>query len=95
MAETVYEKYGENLKSILLKSGIGESWFFIGGFRDDAVCIEYIEPEWQVYTGFRGKRKDLSSYENFRDAVYVFIKTLCIDEEKSKKIYDEFMSIMD
>ncbi len=83
---------GAKLKTILIKNGVSESEFIIGGYREDAVCIREESDGLHIFTAIRGDEEDLVTAETWMNAVNVFIKKLRHDEALAKKIYEEFVN---
>ncbi len=83
------------LKPILIKNGFSDTLFFIGGYSEDAFCLEYEDGKWQTYTAYRGRKASLSVHKEERSAVKAFINMMCYEEEKAQRIYDEFVVAYD
>lgn len=52
--EEVEYKYYFTLKRVLQEKGVSKYRYSIGGYSEEAVCIEKLEKEWIVYDGERG-----------------------------------------
>ena len=58
------------LKEILKTEGIAERYYLLDGkgVKEDKICIELVDEEWQVYYSERGKKYSLATYANESDA---------------------------
>lgn len=80
----------EILKDILNKSGIPDTWFFVGGYSEDAVCIEKADEGYTVYSAIRGQKKFLSVHMEVKEAVDAFLQKLVRDKAQAQEISEEF-----
>lgn len=78
-----------NLISFLNKYYINKCNYFVGGYKEECICIEAINNEYIVFIGEKAFKHNLSRYNNFNYAVRDFIKRLVKeDEEKYKELID-------
>ena len=80
-----------SLKKIMEKSGIPESYYSIGSYIEEAVCIEKGKSFWYIYEGERGKRYNPKFYRHFRRACYDFFARVSESDRQEmtlKKLFD-------
>lgn len=69
------------LKEVLNFFGIPSVYYSINGYSEDAVCIEYKENNWIVYSGERGKKYNT---RYFKDIIQACNEVICRLSESEK-----------
>lgn len=80
------------LSSVLKENDISDNWFSLGGYQEEAVCLEKNNANWIVYDGERGNQNHLESINNIEDACLVLISRLSESDEIEERITDRFHS---
>lgn len=82
--------YIEILMKALKEFDIPESFCSIGEYAEEAVCLEKNEPSWMVYEGERGKKYNIKTHINCRDACYDIISRVAQSDDAEKGAKDFF-----
>lgn len=82
--------YIEILMKALKEFHIPEGFCSIGEYTEEAVCLEKNEPSWMVYEGERGKKYNIKTHMNCRDACYDIISRVSQSNDAEKSLKDFF-----
>lgn len=74
------------LNSVLCEYGIPFQYFYLGGFIDGYVCLEYIDENWIVYEGSRGEKIHLKEFKSFYEAGCSLFDSIVIEKEKQEEM---------
>ncbi len=83
----------DKLKSVL-ETEFPPTEYYIGGYADDAVCIQAKNNKWIVYTGFRGQMVDVKEYVNLFEACVMVISRLSRSNEERQELADRFYNLI-
>lgn len=72
------------LKEFMMSMDIPYNYYSIGEYLDEAVCIEFIDNEWIVYEGERGKKYNLKSYLSFSQVCDDFFSRISETEQQEQ-----------
>lgn len=78
------------LRNVLRSYEIPEAYYSLNGNADSSVCISEENGVWQVFIGDRGKKRELSSYQDASDACVDVIRRV---GEKNAR-YDMLLSFI-
>lgn len=78
------------LRSVLKKENISEYRYSIGGYSEEAVCIEQDGPLWIVYDGERGRKCNLSSFNRLVDGCAEILRRIFVNEDKYNEELNNF-----
>lgn len=86
------------LKEILQEAGISNLLYSVGGYSDDAVCIQKQNDEWVVYYGIRLDKKQIKTYPLtcVHSAILDFLGRLIPEEifmEVRKKYFEKVFAV--
>ena len=54
----------------VLKAEFPQCEYAVGGYKEDAICLQQENGEWGVYNGYRNTHDNLSLHANIVDAWY-------------------------
>lgn len=69
-----------------LENNISRELYSIGVYREESFCIEEKNSEWIVYVGERGKKHDIKSFKDAREACYELIARVSESDEEERKV---------
>lgn len=78
------------LKTVLKKFDIPEGFCSFGEYAEEAVCLEKNAPSWIVYDGERGKKYNIKTHMDCRDACYDMIARISESTDNEKELKDFF-----
>ncbi len=85
--EMIYQKS----LSEILSAEFSCATYSLGKYLDDAVCLEKAGDSWEVYTGYRGRKNELSVYDNIVGACLGVIEKLTVaNEGLRRKLNNQF-----
>lgn len=58
----------EKVSEMLIKEGYTQDMFSVHGYKDRSVCLEKNGSNWIVYTGWEGRKNELSLYRTLDEA---------------------------
>ncbi len=90
MDKGVYESLND-----ILSSEFPLGYYSIGGYGDEAVCIEQTDDGWKVYTGFRGQKDNVKIFSNIVEASLAMLDCLSDSDEKSRLLRDRFLNLIE
>lgn len=74
----------------LKKFEIPDEFCSVGEYAEEAVCLEKNSPSWIVYEGERGKKYNIKTHMNCRDACYDIISRVAESDDSEKEMKDFF-----
>ena len=78
------------LTKALEHSDIPEEFCSIGEYAEEAVCLEKHDPSWVVYDGERGKKYNIKTYRNCKEACYDLMSRVAESDEAEQEMRDFF-----
>jgi len=78
------------LMKALQRSDIPEEFCSIGEYAEEAVCLERHDLSWVVYDGERGKKYNIKTYRNCKEACYDLMSRVAESDEAEKEMKDFF-----
>lgn len=92
------EKYDvkESLRKVLITNEVPETYYSLGGYSEDAVCLEETTSGYIVYNGEKGNKHNKKEYqkEKVRVAAFDVISRLSESHEEERKMQSELVDIM-
>lgn len=82
--------YIEILKAALKKFDIPDEFCSFDEYAEEAVCLEKNASSWIVYEGERGKKYNIKTHLECRDACYDMISRISDSDETEKDFKDFF-----
>ena len=82
--------YIQILKNTLKQSDITDEFCSVGEYAEEAVCLERNTPSWIVYEGERGKKYNIKTHMNCREACYDVISRVAESSDAEKELKDSF-----
>lgn len=77
-----------------LDNNISRELYSIGAYREEAFCIEEKDSEWIVYVGERGRKHDIRSFRNAREACYYLIAMVSESDAEEMRVRNLFYYLM-
>lgn len=92
MGKTLHEP---TLIQILMESlrqfDIPDGFCSVGEYAEEAVCLEKADSSWIVYEGERGKKYNIKTHRNCREACCDIISRVAQSDDSEKEITDLFL----
>ena len=90
------EKNEEGLLSVLnytlSNCSVNECYYEINGYADDRVCLEKDGEKWIVYIGDRGRKSDITTFNNLRDACIFLLKSISTSVDQENRLVSVFQT---
>ena len=81
------------LWDFLSEQDIPKSYYSIGKYSDEAVCIEHVKNEWIVYEGDRGNHYNETHHSNFCDAACQLLARVAESDRHEQRLTVTFKNI--
>ena len=80
------------LVNVLENGGVPVHYYNIGGYADDAVCIEKDDELWLSYIGSKGEKSLLESFVHFENVGLSAINRLAYTDEQLLNMHNDFIA---
>ena len=81
------------MKSVLRSNGIPMQYYSIGKYAEECICMERAREGWEVYSGERGNKYDLATYESAFIACKQVLNRVAESDEQCEKMINEFSGL--
>lgn len=88
--EEVEYKYYFTLKKVLQEKGVSKYRYSIGGYSEEAVCIEKLEKKWIVYDGERGCQCNKKEFNTIGAACKEVLSRIFDNKTVADKVISRF-----
>lgn len=82
----------EALVNVLKGFCISEQDYSIGGYAEEAICLEKSGADWIVYGGEKGQRHDIKTHADCKSACLDLIARVAGSDDEEKKLTEFFIA---
>jgi len=84
------QKIVKKMEIVLRKNKIPSWYFHLGGYAEECVCLERVSNGWVVFTGERGKRFEVTFYEDLVSACIHVLDKIAESDRQYQKMLNEY-----